>query len=338
MTQKHSPPVEVGPLIVGVDVGGTKIAAGLVDANGHIYGRVKLPTDTSQPEMTLRSIAAAISATLDATGVEPAQLAGIGLGIPGKIDPEQGIAQLAVNLGWHNVPVKHWLEEQLGISCSIENDVSAACLGEGLYGAGRGMANMLYLSLGTGIAARVLIEGRLYRGTNGMAGELGHAIFVPNGPGCNCGADGCLEALASGPALVRLAREKLATGQTSLLRDLPDYQSALTAEQICEAATHGDDLAWQILNEAAAHLGYAIHLLAMAFDPQCIILGGGMAQEGPLIDAIRSAVARLAEQAPIFREIFPLEALLLSSLRLDAGILGAASLVHTRLKVSGREI
>jgi glucokinase len=167
MTQKHLPPVGAAPLTVGVDVGGTKIAAGVVDTNGHIYGRVKLPTDTSQPAMTLRSIAAAINATLETAGVEPAQLAGIGLGVPGKVDPEQGIALLAVNLGWHNVPVKHWLEEQFGISCAVENDVSAACLGEGLYGAGRGMTNMLYLSLGTGIAARMLIEGRLYRGTNG---------------------------------------------------------------------------------------------------------------------------------------------------------------------------
>lgn len=338
MTQKHSAPIGAGQLTVGVDVGGTKIAAGVVDANGHIYGRVKLPTDTSQPEMTLRSIAATINAALEAAGVEPLQLAGIGLGVPGKIDPVQGVALLAVNLGWHNIPVKLWLEEQFGIFCAVENDVSAACLGEGLYGAGRGMASMLYLSIGTGIAARMLIEGRLYRGTNGMAGELGHALFVPHGPRCNCGANGCLESLASGPALVRLALEKLATGQTSLLRDLPDYQSTLTAEQICEAATRGDDLAGQTLNEVAAHLGYAIHLLAMAFDPQSIILGGGMAQEGPWLAAIRAAVARLAEQAPIFREIFPQEALRLSSLKLDAGILGAAALVSTKLKVSESDL
>ncbi len=338
MTQQQSLPVGTAPLIVGVDVGGTKIAAGVVDTNGHIYGRVKLPTDTSQPEMTLHSVAAAINATLEAAGVEPAQLAGIGLGVPGQVDPAQGIVLLAVNLGWHNVPVKFWLEEQFGISCEVENDVSAACLGESLYGTGRGVRNMLYLSLGTGIAARMLIEGRLYRGTNGMAGELGHAIFVPNGPRCNCGANGCLEALASGPALVRLAHEKLATGQASLLRDLPDYPSTLAAEQVCEAATREDDLAWQTLNEVAAHLGYAIHLLAMAFDPQCIILGGGMAQEGPLLNAIRAAVVRLAEQSPIFREILPQEAIRLSSLKLDAGILGAASLVSTRLKLSKSEV
>src|SRR6266567_1744748 len=126
------PPVKTGPLAVGVDVGGTKIAAGVVNASGQIYGRVKLPTDTSQPEMTLRSIAAAITATLDATGVKPAQLAGVGLGIPGKVDPEHGIALLAVNLGWHNVPIKRWLEDALGLPCTIENDVGAACLGENL--------------------------------------------------------------------------------------------------------------------------------------------------------------------------------------------------------------
>lgn len=335
MTQQSaiSPPGESGPLVIGVDVGGTKIAAGLVDAGGQIYGRVQLPTDTSQPEMTLRSIASAIIATLAATGIEPQQVAGVGLGIPGKVDPEQGIGLLSVNLGWRDVPVRSWLEEALGLPCAIENDVSAACLGEGLYGVGcradGGIANMIYLSLGTGIAARMLIEGKLYRGTHGLAGELGHAIFMPGGPLCRCGAYGCLEALASGPALRRQAQEKLAAGQPSLLRNLLADSTTLTTEQVCEAATSGDELALQILEEAAAHLAQAIHLLAMTFDPQLIVLGGGMAQEGPFVAAIRRTVASLVQQAPLFREVLPADALQLTALQQDSGILGAAALVST---------
>ena len=312
------------PLVVGVDVGGTKIAAGVVAANGQVYGRVKLPTDISRPDMTLRTIASAITITLNVAGVEPARIAGIGLGIPGKVDPERGIALLAVNLGWHNVPIKHWLEAELHIPCHIENDVGTACLGESLYGAGKDSTNMVYLSLGTGIAARVLIEGKLYRGTSGLAGELGHAIFVEDGPLCSCGAHGCLEALASGPALARLARLQLEDTPSSLLHSMTDDPSTLTAEMVCEAATRGDELASHVLKEAAKHLGYAIHLLALAYDPQRIILGGGMARKGPYIAAIRKAVVRLTAQSPLLREIQSLKMLQLTDLKLDAGILGAA--------------
>jgi glucokinase len=277
--------------------------------------------------MTLRTIASAITATLDAAGIETAQIAGVGLGIPGKVDPVQGIGLLAVNLGWWDVPVKRWLEDALGLPCTIENDVGAACLGENLYGVGRGVTNMVYLSLGTGIAARVLIEGKLYRGTHGLAGELGHAIFVPGGPLCRCGAYGCLEGLASGPALSRLAQEKLDDGQSSLLRSLLTRQSGLTAELVCEAAARGDNLALQTLEEVATHLAQAIHLLAMTFDPQLIVLGGGMAQEGPFTAAIRRKVALLTEQAPLFEEILPADRLQLTGLQQNAGILGAAALV-----------
>ena len=205
-----------GPLVVGVDVGGTKIAAGVVDAQGQVYGRIHLPTDTSQPKMTLQSIVAGITGALRAARISPLHISGVGLGIPAKVDPEHGIALLSVNLGWQNVPVKRWLEETLGLPCVIENDVCAATLGESLYGAGRELgrqANLVYLSLGTGVAARAMIEGRLYRGTNGLAGEIGHVIFVPGGPLCRCGARGCLEALAAGPALARKAQEEVQAGE-----------------------------------------------------------------------------------------------------------------------------
>lgn len=323
-----------GPLVVGVDVGGTKIAAGVVDAQGQVYGRVQLPTDTSRPEMTLQSIAAGITGTLRAARISPPHISGVGLGIPGKVDPEHGIGLLSVNLGWQDVPVKRWLEEALGLPCVVENDVGAATLGESLYGAGRelgGLANLVYLSLGTGVAARAMIEGRLYRGTNGLAGEIGHAIFVPGGPLCRCGARGCLEALVAGPALARKAQEEVQAGRASLLQELLARSPKPTAELVFEAATQGDSLAQQILAEAGSHLAYAIYLLAMAFDPQVVVLGGGLAQaDGLFIEAIRSGVTRWLEQSPVFREILDLGAIRLSALQQDVGILGAAALVAVR--------
>lgn len=318
------------PFIVGVDVGGTKIAAGVVDAQGQVSGRVMLPTDVSSPPATtLQSIVAAINASLNVARVKEEQIAGVGLGVPGKVDPERGIGLLAVNLGWQNVPVKSTLEAALNLPCAIENDVSAAALGESLYGGGRGLANFVYLSLGTGVAARMIIGGQLYRGTNGLAGEIGHAIFVPGGPLCMCGAHGCLEALASGPAIARRALEALQTGSDSLLRQNADPK--LMAEQVVEAAIQGDALAQQVLTEAATHLAYALYLLAMAYDPQVVVLGGGLALGGgPLITAIQAGVAHWLDQSPIFREILTLEDVRLSSMQRDSGILGAAALVTGR--------
>jgi glucokinase len=323
-------------LVVGVDVGGTKIAAGVVDEQGQVYSRVKQPTYTSSPEVTLQCIAAAVNEAIAAAGIDRVHIGGVGLGIPGKVDPEQGIGVLSVNLGWRDVPVRNWLEDALGLPCAIENDVRAAILGESQYGAGRGVSNLVYLSLGTGIAASILIAGHLWRGAHGLAGEIGHTVFVADGTPCRCGARGCLEALAAGPALALRAQEEIRAGRASLLQRMTANHTDLTAEHIFAAAAQGDDLASQILSEAASHIAYAIYLLAMAYDPQMVVLGGGLAHEGsPLIEAVRSGVVRWMEQALIFREILDEQALCVTSLQRDAGILGAAALIIARHAVAG---
>ncbi len=318
-------------LMVGVDVGGTKIAAGVVDEQGQVYSRVKQPTYTSSPEVTLHCIATAVNEAIAAAGIDRVHIGGVGLGIPGKVDPQQGIGVLSVNLGWRDVPVRSWLEDALGLPCAIENDVRAAILGESQYGAGRGVSNLVYLSLGTGIAAAVLVAGQLWRGAHGLAGEIGHTVFVADGVPCRCGARGCLEALAAGPALALRAQEEIRAGRASLLQRVAANHADLTAEHVFAAAAQGDDLANQILCEAASHIAYAIYLLAMAYDPQMVVLGGGLAQEGgPLMEAVRSGVVRWMEQAPIFREILDEQSLRLTSLQRDAGILGAAALIVAR--------
>lgn len=327
---------EPGALVVGVDVGGTKIAAGVVDSRGQVYGRVQLPTDSSQPEMTLHAIESAVTNAIQAAGVNSALIRGVGLGIPGKIDVEHGICLLAVNLGWQNMPIKSRLEKVLGLPCSVENDASAATLGESLYGVGQGVANLVYLILGTGIAARVIISGQLHRGTHGLAGEIGHTIFVPDGPQCRCGARGCLEALAAGPALALRAQEAILSGYASQLQDVLAQQAHLTTEQVCKAAEQGDRLAVQVVTDAAEHIAQAIYLLSMAFDPQIFVLGGGLVQAEALINAIQTSVARKSEQSPLFREIYSAQFVRLTGLKQDAGILGAAALVAAPGMQQGR--
>src|SRR4051812_28066695 len=191
--------------VVGVDVGGTKIAAGVIEGSGRITGQVKIATDTSQSVTILDSIEQAVRASLRASGLDLSQIKGVGLGIPGVVDPEAGIGIESANLGWRNVGVKALLEERLGVTCYIENDVGAGALGENLYGAGRGFDDMVYLSLGTGVAARAIIGGKLYRGTHGVAGEIGHISLVAGEKICRCGGQGCLEAWASGPAIAAQA-------------------------------------------------------------------------------------------------------------------------------------
>ena len=314
--------------MVGVDVGGTKIAAGVVDADGQIYSRIQLPTDTSSTEATLQSIADSITEAVHAAGINPAQIGGIGLGIPGWIDAKNGIGLYSVNLGWRNVHVKQWLEERLDRPCFIENDVSAASAGESIYGAGKGMKNLVYLSLGTGIAAGIIIGGRVYRGAHSLAGEIGHTAFVADGPRCLCGGRGCLEALAAGPALARKAQAAIEAGRRSSLQQVLLRKATITAEEIFVAATQGDNLALEVLAEAGAQIASAIYLLAMAFDPHVVILGGGLAlEDGPFITAIRSELQSRSEASPVFREIITSAAVRLTSLKRDAGILGAAALV-----------
>lgn len=332
--QENSSSSEAGScaerLVVGVDVGGTKIAAGVVSPRGQVYSRVQRPTDIGGPEKTLQSIAGGISEAILAAGVCKEQIQGVGLGIPGEVDPERGIGLFSANLGWKNVVVTGWLEDALGLPCAIENDVSVAALGEHLYGAGQGVHTMLYVSLGTGIAAKTIIGGKLQRGAHGLAGEIGHTIFVPDGPLCLCGARGCLEALASGPALARIAQEKMQAGCTTLLGDLDILKRGekLRAEHIFAAIAQGDSLSRQIVAEAGAHLAYAVYLLAMSFDPQLIVFGGGLShEENPLIEAVRHEVARWAARSPIFQGIWTSGMLRLTALKRDAGILGAAALI-----------
>ncbi|MBN9391174.1 MAG: ROK family protein [Chloroflexi bacterium] len=319
--------------VVGVDVGGTKIAAGVVDHLGRISGQVKIPTDTSQPVAVLDSVENAVRASLSATGLNLSQIRGVGIGVPGVVDPEAGIGVEASNLRWHNVPVKSILEEKLGVTCYIENDVGAGALGESLYGAGQGYHNMVYLSLGTGIAARAIVGGDLYRGVHGLAGEIGHVNLGGGNRACRCGGTGCLEAYAAGPALAVQAQEALAAGQSSLLTELVATPQEIRAETVFEAAARGDKLAGEILAGAGRHLGQAILLLVAFYDPQAIVLGGGLVQgREELVKAIRVGMEDWSRQMPLFRLVLEVMPLKVSGLKNDGPVLGAAAIFNSREK------
>jgi len=317
-------------LFIGVDVGGTKIAAAGVDGQGNICGRVHSPTDVSGPEMTVRSIAETIEAAIAASGASRGEITAVGLGLPGKVDPERGIGILSVNLGWRDVPVKSMLEEELGLPCFIENDVKVAALGESRYGAGKGLRNMVYLTIGTGIAAGVIIEGKIYRGSTGMAGEIGHAIIERNGPRCKCGTRGCLEAVAAGPAIAALAISAIEAGSETSLRDMAKANKGLvTAEMVCQAARQGTPVAREIFEEIGSYIGLGVHMLIMLYDPELVVLGGGVTEAGDLLlNPVCRELKRLATWSYVAKEMLKPEMVRLSALGVDVGILGAAALAE----------
>ena len=320
-------------LIIGVDVGGTKIAAAGVDGQGNIHGRVHSPTDVSSPEMTVRSIAEAIEAAIAASRASRGDITAVGLGLPGKVDPARGIGILSVNLGWRDVPIKSMLEEDLGIPCFMENDVIVAALGESRYGAGKGVRNMVYLTIGTGIGAAVIIEGKIYRGSTGMAGEIGHTIIERNGPRCKCGTRGCLEAVAAGPAIAALAMSAIQAGSETSLREMAKANEGIvTAEMVGQAAMQGDPVAREIFEEIGTYIGLGVHMLIMLYDPELVVLGGGVAEAGDLLlTPVRQELKRLATWSYVAKEMLKPEMVRLTALGTDVGTLGAAALAEREI-------
>ena len=286
-------------LVVGVDIGGSKIAVLVVDGNLDIRGRLVVPTPVGSPTTAAAHIVETISAALETAGASIERVSAVGVGVPGRVDPQAGVVSLAVNLGWHRLPLREQLEGRLGVPCAIENDVRAAAAGirdRRLLGE---VEDFIYLSVGTGISAGVVLAGLLHRGTRGLAGEVGHVVVDADGPLCSCGLRGCLETLASGPAIARLAGDAIRAGRPSSLATRP----TITAIDVHAAAVAGDSLAAEIVAAGGRALARAIHGLVMTYDVQRVIVGGGVAGAGrPFLasietelDAIRASSELAAE-------------------------------------------
>jgi glucokinase len=315
------------PFVVGVDVGGTKILSGLVDAKGHIHGRAQRKTVVGNPAQILQIIVDTVVESGEDAKVRSKDIIAVGLGIPGLVDSEAGLAIRAANFSWQNLPIKAELEAILGKKCAIENDVNTAALGELHFGAGRNLSNLIYLNIGTGIAAGIILDRKLYHGSRGMAGEIGHAVIDPSGPLCKCGARGCLEAFASGPAIAYRASEKISLQQGENHEPKGEEQE-LTAEEVFHRAERGDRIALETLSEVSGYLALAVRLMIMSYDPELIVFGGGVSLAGKtLLELIRSHLERQAAESWVFKGMYGPDLIQPSSLGIDVGILGAATLV-----------
>jgi glucokinase len=332
--------------LVGVDVGGTKVAVIVVKhgQSDHANSNCKAtdeglvsvthlaqPTRLESPQATLDGIIATIQATLAQIDVVLAKVAAVGFGIPGQVDPQRGLAQLAVNLNWRDVAAGAALSQALGVPCFLENDVRTAALGVSRHPRYQKIQNLAYLSVGTGIAAGLILDGRLYRGVHGMAGEIGHAVLIPEGPLCACGGRGCLEALASGPAIAGRTQEALANGAPSSLANM----TPLKATAVFQACEDGDELARRIVVETADYLAQAIHNLMMAYDVEVVVLGGGVGRAGcALLEPLQDQLARRGEASNLARQMLPPEIVQPLPPGFEPGLWGAVALAKMGLAKS----
>jgi glucokinase len=315
---------------LGVDLGGTKILAAVVDEAGRVAATARAATPQAGPSAVVEAIAATANRALEAAGLSRGAVRAAGVGAPGPADPATGMVYAPPNLhGWRDVALGDLVGERLGMPVAIENDANAAALGEHWVGAGRGVDDLLYITVGTGIGGGLILRGRVYYGVSGTAGEVGHMVIVPGGPRCACGRLGCLEAVASGPAIAREARAALAAGRASVLSAVA--AEALDAREVARAAAAGDPLAREVFARAARYLGLATANLVNLLNPALVVVGGGVARAGELLlGPVRRIVAAEAFERPAAAvQIVP------AALGPRAGALGAAAAARLRLGDAG---
>ncbi|HQY92640.1 ROK family protein [Caldilinea sp.] len=322
MSPIHQAPTALSYWLVGVDVGGTTVSTVLLDEDLQSHGELTVATDLTSPDATMLGIVAAIEQTL-ALDDSPRKLAAIGLGIPGQQDQAQGIVRIAVNLHWYDYPLVARLVEHFGAPCVIENDVRVATLGVYRFDNPAGEQDLAYISIGTGLATGVILEGKLLRGRHGLAGEFGHIIVDPNGPLCNCGAHGCLETLVSATAVVRRAREALAQGADGALATL----DPLNARGVYDAAAAGDIAAQQIVDDVGTELARSLRSVVLAYDVDNIVLGGGVTRAGDrYLQPIIAEWLRQQETSALARAVLRPEILRIADPTRNLGAWGAAAL------------
>jgi glucokinase len=319
-----------GPPVLGVDLGGTKILAGVVDAEHRILGRAKRPTPAKEgPEALSRAIAGAALDALADAGVDAQDLGGAGVGSPGPLDSARGVILFSANLAVRDYPLGPDLSTALGgRPVLVQNDVRVGGYGEFRLGAGRGFTDILAAFVGTGIGGCVIVDGKIVGGATGNAGEIGHLLLKEKGPRCGCGRRGCMEALASRTAITRRLRKAVRRGVSTVLGDkFKGKADRLKSGDLAAAYHAGDPLAVREVHRAARYLGRGLGGLMNVLGPQIVIIGGGVAEAlgEPYIDIVRSAAREQALADP--EGHIRIE---LAERGDDAGILGASLLAREK--------
>lgn len=303
--------------VLALDIGGTKLAAGVVSADGRVHSFVERPSLSDQgPDDMLDRL---FDLGRDAVAVAGrGEIHAVGIGCGGPLDVDRGLVQGPPNLpGWDDVPIVERAERAYGVPARLENDGVAAAMGEYQHGAGRGAQSMVYLTVSTGVGGGVILDGRLMRGRSGNGGEIGHMVVVHEGRPCPCGSRGCLEAYCSGTSIAARARELLEGGAKSVLASLP----TVTAADVSQASADGDPVATALWDETTEILGTGVASLSNLFEADVLVLGGGVTRSGDrLLLPVRKRVGELA-----FVFAGEPSKVLLSELGEQVGVVGAAT-------------
>lgn len=309
-------------LTIGVDIGGTKILAGVVDEQGRILERVKVPTPADSAR-TADAIAAAIRKLRGSYEIDA-----VGLGAAGFIDDRRSVVLFAPNVDWLDEPLKARIEAQVDVPVVVENDANAAAWGETKFGVAAQHDFVVFITVGTGIGGGIVINGELYRGRFGVGGEFGHYRVVPDGRPCGCGNHGCFEQYASGTALTRYAREHAAEdlARAELLLSLGDgTPQGIQGAHVTEAALQGDPIAIDAFAEVGSWIGQGMSDITATLDPGAFVIGGGVSDAGDLI--LKPAAERYRAELSGHGHR-PYAEVLLATLGSEAGLIGAADLAR----------
>lgn len=309
-------------IYVGVDLGGTAIKVGICNENGQLLHTYEGPTETDKGvDVVIGNIEKYVRHIVEESPYEWDQLKGVGAGVAGFTNVRDGIIVLAPNIGFRDVPIRALLENRIGKPVKVDNDANVAALGEAWAGAGKGIENCVCYTLGTGVGGGIIINGRIYQGSSGMAGEIGHISVVPDLEAiqCGCGKMGCLETVSSATGIIRMAKDAVERGDRTSLA----LEDQIAAKEVFDAAKAGDEVALRIVNRAAFYLGKSMAAVAAVLNPELFIIGGGVSKAGDfLFEEMRRVYAKLAPE-PLQKGVYIVPAVLGN----DAGVVGAAGLL-----------
>lgn len=305
--------------VIGIDLGGTKISGALSDVDGNVLSQYTISTNAFEgEEVVLGRVISVIEKILSDGEKVPEDIKAIGIGSPGPLDAEKGIIITTPNLPFKNFKLVAPIKEKFGIQTYLDNDANVGAIGEFVFGAGQGTKNMIFITVSTGIGGGAIINGQIYRGNTCNALEMGHMTLEKDGPQCNCGNYGCAEALASGTAIGRIAKEAILGGEDTVLKT---YEN-VTSYEVFQAAKKGDIVASRILDTSLNYLGICVANMITIFDPEIVIIGGGVSKGGDIVfDKVREVVnTRCFKAMAESCKIVP------AGLGTDAGVMGAVAL------------
>lgn len=315
--------------VIGVDIGATHLVVAIADLRGHVLAELSETSSfniAAGPERCLELVDALVYQALDQVGCDFNAITTVAVGVPGPVVANLGmVVAPPIMPGWDGFPIRDRLAQKWGRPIFVDNDADLGALGEGTFGAGRGEANLAYIKVGTGIGCGILLDGRIYRGIHGTAGEIGHLTISEDGPPCTCGNYGCLEAMAGGRAIAQRAQMAIKAGQRTSLTSL-NHNGEVSAHDVTLAAQNGDAVSQQLLNDAGRHIGSALASLINLLNPGLVLIGGGVAGAGEfLLNPIRAAA-----QEHSMRAAFQSTRIELATLGANSVIMGALSLAMTQ--------